>query len=254
MKKKIRIRILIKEKGSAFFYILLAVALFGALAFTVARGMRGQQTTAMSERKAELAASDILNYGQEVMRAVDRVRRNGCSENEITFEGNGGFSKQKSGTPYDYTNPNSPADYSCHIFHPNGGNISPRLIDESYAIDPSLVSSGWMHPQSFVTVASRVLGNGSDSGAAGTDLIMWIGRLTNQVCMKINDKLGISNPSGAPPIETWDCASNIFQGSFSNCTNPIGDVITELDGKSAFCVAYDNSSTQNIFIQVLLAR
>ena len=125
------------QKGSAFFYILLGVVLFGTLAFTVSRGMRGQQTEAMSDRQAELAAADIIAYGQKIMRAVDKLRRKGCSENEITFEDNNSISKKTNGTAFDYTNPNSPGDFSCHVFHESGGGVIPQLLPESFVVDPS---------------------------------------------------------------------------------------------------------------------
>ena len=242
-----------RESGNVFIIIMMGIALFAALMFTFSRGVQ-EGTGKLSKKQAEMAAIDIISYGRKMERAINRLRRNNCSENQITFEDNADFSRQKDGTPYNYTNANSPGDFSCHVFNANGGKMTPQLIPPDYAVDPSLIPAGWLDPQSFLVTGIRVVGLGTESGASGTELIFWVGRLTNDVCMAINDKLGISNPSGAPPVDSWDNSIAPFTGAFADISNPVGDTITELQGKDAFCVAYDNSGLMNNFMQVLIIR
>ena len=48
------------ESGNAFLIVMLGIALFAALAFTVSRSMRSDNTSRLSQREAVLAAADIL--------------------------------------------------------------------------------------------------------------------------------------------------------------------------------------------------
>ena len=110
-----------------------------------------------------------------------------------------------------------------------------------------------MHPGSFIVTDSRIKGHGTEIGVRGTDLILRIGRLTDKVCMTINDTLGIDNPSNAPPVDSWSCHDAI-KGTFQDCPDPIGDTVTALEGKEAFCARSVDTSLHNIFIQLLIAR
>ncbi len=152
-----------KQRGSVFFYILLGVVLFGALAFTVSRGMRGKQADTMTDRQAEISASEILDYAQKLGHAVDKLRRNGCSENEISFENPliGG-----------YINANSPVDKSCHIFEPEGGNH--RLNH------PPKYGDSW-HFIRFLAIPSF--------GAGGYDGTAILKNINEKLCKTINKEL-----------------------------------------------------------------
>ena len=103
----------LSEAGSVFFYILLGVILFASLSYVVTRSMRGKSVDSMTERQAELAATDLLNYAQNIAYAVDKVRRKGCSENDISFDHSAwGHS--------DYEHSPVVAN-KCKIFYPSGG-------------------------------------------------------------------------------------------------------------------------------------
>lgn len=109
------------QSGSAIIYILVAVALAGALTFAMTRSSQTGQGT-LSQHQARQMAQEILDFGWSVERAVDRLRRNGCSENELSFE--------HSGNPGDipnasYNNIETPLDGRCRIFHVNGGKLHP---------------------------------------------------------------------------------------------------------------------------------
>ena len=67
----------ISERGNVFIFILLGLVLFAALSFTVARGFRSDTTSQMTDRQAELLATEIITYGQQMERTVNRLRRNG---------------------------------------------------------------------------------------------------------------------------------------------------------------------------------
>ena len=118
------------ESGNVFILILLGVFLFGALMYSFSRSAN-QGAGNLSKQQAKIAAQEILNYARLVEGAVDRVRRNGCSESEISFEND---------VVTGYTNPNAPTDKSCHIFDDEGGKVSypanlNQWLEKSYSAE-----------------------------------------------------------------------------------------------------------------------
>lgn len=239
------------QNGSAFFVILIAIAMFAMLSYAVYQGGRSSNASLTNEQVL-LAAQEIIAYGDNIQKAVQTLRLRGCSDTQLNFTNS--MSKQKGGTLYNYINGSSPADGSCHVFDVRGGKVSANLLSTGY-IDPALITdNSWMHPASFIITSTRMQGAGTNAAAAsGTDIVLWLGRLKPEVCMKINDLLGITNPSGAPPIDTFDCDSNAFQGSYSGCSDPIGN-IGALQNSRAYCSGYDSSGLMYNYFQVLVAR
>ncbi|PCJ99155.1 MAG: hypothetical protein COA45_06860 [Zetaproteobacteria bacterium] len=224
------------EKGSALFYILLAVVLFGALSFTVARGMRGSQTSTLSSRKAALAASGILDYAQKIQRAIDQVRRKGCSENNISMETPDGLN----------INPTAPINKSCHIFSPLGGNVT------------------WSIPQdgvgdnSFWRASSH--SNVQNIGTAKADLLLYLPSIDKTVCEKINKSANIIRDT--IPLENGFS----FQPDWSGSFNDGGPHVISCDGvapmgactnKPFACIDSDVANIYHdkyIFYYVLIER
>lgn len=224
------------ETGSAFFYILLAVVLFGTLSFTVARSMRGGQTNALSDRKAELAASEILDSAQKIQHAIDYLRRNGCSENDISME-----------TPDELNvNSASPIDESCHIFSPTGGNIAWNTPQTGVANNSVWRASSHSHI--------------NDIGTSKAELILYLPSINKSVCEKINKSANIVRET--IPRENGYAFDSEWDGSF----NDSGPHVISCDGvapagacnkKPFACIESDVSNAYHenyIFYYVLIER
>jgi hypothetical protein len=120
------------QSGNALFLILIAVALFAALSYAVTVSGRGGGT--VSKETAQLEAAAISSYLGEIRNAVTRLRlTGGCTDAQINFEGSG-YTDGPTG-PYGGTvmiannsNPSSPTNDSCDVFHKNGGGVVPRVI------------------------------------------------------------------------------------------------------------------------------
>lgn len=243
-----------RESGNAFFIVMVGVVLFAALMFTFSRGAR-QGGDNLSETQTEMAASELINLAQRYERAVSRLRLKGCSENQISFDDHKDMIHETDGTPYNYANANSPADFSCHVFRPEGGNLTPYQLPADYVVGEDLPCPNCAHPRSLYITTSRVAGHGQESGSAGSELVLWTGRVTRNLCMEINDQLGVPNPGGAPPQDDWDCnADQPFTGSFEDCTDGIGDEAAVLAGQDSFCVDFNGNGWTYIFMTVLIAR
>lgn len=239
--------------GSVFFIILLAIGMFAALSYAVLNGSR-TSTSGMSAESAKIAAQEIIAYGDTVARSVQMLRLKGCATEEISFAGNKSTSRRKNGSNFNYTNSNSSADYACYVFRLEGGKVNPTTLNSGY-IDSSLIANAtWMDSNSWRVIAARVYPTWTDpTGPESTDLVMTLGRLTPEVCMKINDILGVTNPGGAPPVDSYSCDTQIYTGTFPACADPIGD-IPELEGKTAFCSGSSNNGLMYHFFRVLVTR
>ncbi len=196
----------LNERGNVFTFVLMGVALFAALAFTVSRGMRSQTTTVMSERDAVLAAADIMAYAQRLERAVSHIQRTkSCSENELSFENS---------IVAGYTNASSPGDNRCHIFHPAGGGVTWKM-PQANVND----GSDW-HFTGATCIAD--LGSGSmgcdADGVSNEELIAVLPNLDINVCQEISKKLG--QPSILSDLGGSYSATK-FTGSFADGTELI---------------------------------
>ncbi len=225
------------EKGSVFFYILLGIVLFGTLAFTVSRGMRGNQADTMSDKQAEIVASEILNYAQKLEHSVNKMLRKNVSESDICFS-----NAQISATNLAAYDLNSGCSNNKNkLYHPQGGGLSFTPVQDSWLESSHSGDQGygeWMFSSS-----NSVLNLGGS-----VELIAHINHLKKSVCEKLNEKLSIS---GIPDNVAAFAPTSPSQGSF----NAVGQVNNiAFSGKYAGC--FKNSATWSsyIFYYVLIER
>ena len=226
------------SKGNAFIFVLLGVALFAALAFTVSRSMRSDTTTAFSGRQIELVASDILSYAASVARAVDRTRQNGCSENDISFENTADADYAVAG-----------AEDRCKVFG-RGGGLSWQDPPKGVSADPL-----------WYIVANRVAtAGGLETGTAENDLTLILREVDDRVCQAINNQL-------AAPVTEWQStgalnggdanAATKFTGSFTAAFDGINwNEAKPLPGAGCFCNGgpCSNAAAKRFFYSVILPR
>ncbi|MGB4057872.1 MAG: hypothetical protein WBK77_07290, partial [Alphaproteobacteria bacterium] len=205
------------------------VALFGALAFVISRGMRSETTTGMSERQAELAAVDIISYGQRLERAVGMLQRNGTSENDISFD-----------NPIVSGYIHTPAQPDTHnIFHSAGGKVN-------WQSPASNVNDG--SPWHF-TGRSCITGLGTGGAGCGLDsvsneeLIAVLPNIKASVCQTIDKKLGIA---AIPANSGGAYSATKFTGAFTD-----GSEITLPTAYNAAC--YSQGGAYH-FYYALLSR
>jgi hypothetical protein len=239
-----------REKGNILFLILIAVALFAALSYAVTGSSRSGGHT-ISKDKAKIAAAEIVQYATQLEQAVTRLRViNKCTANQISFDLHQNTMKTSGGSDYNLNNPYAPSDFSCHVFRPEGGGVAPRLLPAHLVIDPALKPSGTLHPQAQLVSATAV----QDVGSPEADLLLWYGSFSAELCMAINEYLGVENLATNPPEDTFICNSNPFRGVFGNCSaNPLGN-IPQLAGKRNYCAKWPGQDVYNIYYHVLMVR
>lgn len=242
------------EKGSAFFYILLAVVLFGTLAFTVSRGMRGQQTKAMSGRKAELAASEIMTYSAQVAQRVDSIRRKNISESDIDFASSK-FSRHNAAPPAPWAeNPNC-LDTRCKMFASQGGTLRESTF-ENYV---SSLTLSWSnnYPRQGHPAFYRI--SALDVGTDAEDLVMEIISLKDEVCAAINKSLALPShetmdeeAAGSSGTTAQSTSTGYWDFSNTQTSEPLFDEAIELQGKTQGC--YRQNGYGNTYFKILIER
>lgn len=215
------------QNGSILFYILIAVVLFAALGYSVAQMSRfGAEE--VGDEKASIYADSILQYAQSIREAVNMLRiSNGCEAEDISFENN---------FVTGYTNGNAPSDYSCHVFHPDGGGMA-WIQAESHLNDGT--------PYHFES--RRAIGSGSSSN----DLIMGLAHINLNICKKINQKL---HDYTGDPYRDPDNFSVWGTGRFTGSYGTGGHLnYPDADEHEAACFKSQDSQIYH-FYQVLIAR
>jgi type II secretory pathway pseudopilin PulG len=232
--------------------ILVAVVMFAALSMIVAGMLRGGNPRTVADDKAQLYANEILSYARAMRQNVQSMKiSNNCRDLEISFE-------NSTLTGYAHT---PAAQEACRLFNANGGSMN-------YMVPPT----SWLHMEFpggpalrgkwFFPANTCVPGLGTaPAGGCKADsidneaLIAILPYVRKDICVHLNDKLGVENPGGEPPAETdnaWLPAETIFTG-----TQADGEQI-DAGGYMAACFegagSNDPPANSYHFYQVLLPR
>lgn len=215
------------QSGNAIVFLLLAIALFAALAYTFMRS--GQNSVSqMNPQQARLAASEILSYANSLSKTVDRLRQRGCSEKQLSFEASG-----NSG----YANASAPGDFSCHVYNAAGGNMTWQSFTNYNAT-------------TTVSSLQNILG----SASAITDLSLYVLGVSDSVCRAFNASVNIESsviPTDSSPMGI----STPFTGTFFPTGNPPNNDDPRTSNAIAGCVYLTHASFQkNLIYYTLLSR
>lgn len=229
------------ERGNVIFYIFIAIALLGALSFAVSQSNQGN-VTALSNERARLLASELIDYSNAVAEAVGRLRLNGVAETELCFDA----AEWPAGAMFDYNHAGC-NDESHHVFSTKGGGVQFKQIASEILDQGMSYSTYWAYHAA--TVIKDIGTHGTSS--SNSELIMLTYGVQDSICKQINDLLGVANAYDPIPTED-DFATDPFQGSF-NYSNLWGDISPLIQGKKSACF-HSGPGGSNIYYRVLLAR
>ncbi len=220
------------ESGVVFVYILLAIALFAALSYAVSDN-KGGSTNIFTDEQARLAAQEIIDYGNNVANAVQKLRLRGCSETEISFQNNvvSGY--------------NNGTNTTCQVFHEDGGNINfPTFNETSYDLNAPVID--------------RISFNGDnqiiDNGSGDSELIFFNSAIKQNICENINNILHDNQAAFTGGDIT--VGSTKFTGSYSGSPDTMcgGSADSTTTGCCHETVGCGGGGECYHFYQVLLAR
>jgi hypothetical protein len=223
------------ESGNVIYFILIAIVLLAALSVAVSQGGRFS-TTSLSADQQRLLATEIIDYGDTMAKAVAQLRLRGVQISQLSFAW--------TSLPAGYGVYN--ASPATELFNPSGGGID-------YKQPPA---NAMATPGDYIfTAANEIYQVGTTCGSAScTDLIMLAGPLKDGMCTTINTILGVANPSSLPPEDTDGDLTTLYAGT-ATYTATIGNKPSSapLAGKTAACYRLSGSN-QDYFYQVLIPR
>lgn len=233
------------QSGNVLFIILIACALFAALAYAVTKSSREPNTMATKEQAAINAAA-VMQYFTRLKTTVDRLRlASECADNQISFE-----NSIVSG----YTNNNAPPSKKCHVFDPAGGGLTwQNTLEPGSAYVP------------YFTGHEVVPGMGTQPPAwlspKGSELLGGV-QVSLATAMKINDGMGIENFTNhwmygdTPPGVHHPLNSTKFVGNYV-AAETISANFGTIEGKRTACFqnAAGGGYSHNYYcFTVLIAR
>lgn len=225
-----------RQRGSALTLILVAVALFAALSFTVAGMMRGGGGEHVGEQKSSLLADEILAYAARIRQAVQGLRiSGGCDPAQVSFEGPGL-------TGYAHT---PAAAAGCTVFHESGAGLVYLRPSADFGGAADWVFTGGLNVQG--------VGTDCTTGEGCTDLLAVLPGISLPVCKAVNKKLRIT-PDGTPPVQDDPLAFAKFTGDLTYAATLADQAgAGALEGQMAGCSKASGSESY-FFYQVLVAR
>lgn len=232
-----------KESGNALVYVLIAIALFAALGFTLNRQTDESEAGALNDERAEIYATQLISYAVQARSVVDQMIFSGTRADEIDFT-----------LPNEGTfNSGTQADKARRIYHPEGGGLNAGRIPEG-AIDQNVTDpvAGWYLGR-FNNVDWTPLGPGNTEGVGGTEapyeeIILTAYQISRPVCEKINEKLtgNATIPTMGDSIKETLIDDRFYTGTNVNLTTilPGSPVCAECNNRGSLCV---ESQAQNAY-------
>ena len=226
------------QSGNVLFYILIAVVLLAALSFAVMQSGRGS-LTAVTEEKARMLATEIIEYANIMANATAQVRLRNVRDTELCFDNvNWGGAN--------YPNP-SCSDAATKIFDLKGGGVT-------WANAPAMAMDTTASPDNLWHIygdnAVEEIGTTCNT-AACADLILVLDELREDICIQINNLIKVDNPFDAPPTDS-QIGTTRFIGTYDYAAT-LGDETSALRSKTGACFQNLNNG-EYTFYKVLVAR
>lgn len=217
-------------RGNVLFIVLLGVVLFGALSYAVVNSNSDSGDTGSAEQ-ARIYAGEIVRYAQSMRAAVDRMRMNGVSENDIRF-----------------AHPDLDAAYGTlgttpknEVFHPDGGGmnyLTPKQEWLNYAFSGDTNFGDWIFNS-----RNYIMGVGSNAGSCSQsdcyELVMLLPYLNKETCVAINNILAAGAEDADPDQDTGSILiTHGFNGTYIGPAK-IDGTNADLNGLKSYCLQGD---------------
>ncbi len=200
------------RSGNAIIFVLVGVALFGALAYTFMRGAKSGSGN-LTAQQARMAAQELADFFSTLDRAIQKLRLKGCSENDISFAS----SNDTGAYVTDNDSTTAPPDKSCHVFDPNGGGMTLDLDLEKYQVPVNQINASFQYQYGQI-LFRRLLSSVVGIGTSSNDYMVHFNFIQPEICNAYNALVGV----------TVDL-------TVSDTGNVSGDTVAALAGKGSVC-------------------
>ncbi len=201
------------EHGNALIYVLIAIALFAALSFTLARQSDTGEGGTLSDEKAELYATQMISYAAQTKSVIDQMLFSGTDIDDLDF-------MDPSDSDF---NAGTQLARAHRVYHPEGGGlIKGRLPPEAVDQNIGTPEAGWYLGR---------FNNFEWTKSANDDVILVAYQISRQLCEKLNEKV---NGSTSIPVLTDSIMETMIDASYFSGANT--DLTTDPSG-SPICAA-----------------
>ena len=207
-----------KEHGNALIYVLIAIALFAALSFTLGRQSDTSEVGSLDDERAQLYASQLISYATQTKSAVDQMLFTSASDiDDLDFM-----------APTDANFETAPVIHK--VYHPQGGGLIPgKLPAQVVAQVTNDPEPGWYLGR-FNNIEWTATGS--------NDVILVAYQITEQACGLINEKI---NGSTAIPTMTGSIRNTMIDDALHGGTNVElttdgGDICSACENIGSLCV------------------
>lgn len=208
------------SSGNILLYVLLAVALFGALSFSLTKQLgTGGAASSLTEEQAKLKAESLMNYATGAKSVVEQMH---TMQNILPDE----FDFIKFGDA-NYDDP----PHRAKVYHPVGGGLTDYKPDDDI-FAPGTAKRGWV---------GQVGKNVEWSPTLTNDVIFTFLDVDTAVCKSINKRL---YKDETIPVTTLVYEKTFIHGGGDDidfvksecaaCNNKLAMCVTDANGVNAF--------------------
>lgn len=156
------------QSGNALIYVLIAIALFAGLGFTLSRQARNTGTSEIDDAKSQLYAMQLITYASQTKSVIDQMIFSGSTIDDLDFikPADAGFNT---------------APHIHKVYHPQGGGLTPAsLPDDSISQITTPPAAGWYLGR---------FNNVEWTDSSETDVILTAYQISRPLCESINNKI-----------------------------------------------------------------
>ena len=223
------------QSGNVVIYILVAVALFGALTFTLSRiNQGGNANTEISEAQATAYATQILSYAGQAASVIEQMKFNSSLDDTIDFT-----------LPTEGTFNDDPTIHK--LYHVTGGGLNYKpMPDAMQASDNAALPPGF-----YIGRFEQI----DWTESTDHDIVFAAHEINQNICAKLNEKI-IGDP--AIPALVGETPENLFVDDSTPSHGGTNAPFTSTEcptceGRPAMCVS-DAGGTKYTFYNILVAR
>lgn len=216
------------ERGNALVYVLIAIALFAALSYTLARNTDTNEAGTLSEDRAELYATQLISYAAQAKSVVDQMLFQGAQIDDLVFTlpSEAGFN-------------NAPTMYK--VYHPDGGGLIPATIPDQALNEISTTPpSGWYMGR---------FSNVEWTPTTDQDIILTAYQIEKSVCERIN--FTVTGNTDIPKISSGAMSDYLVPDSFD--TDFMEADCPDCSDHSSLCIS-NSAASAFAFYSIIAAQ
>lgn len=220
------------NSGNAVVYVLIALALFGALSLTLSRQSEQADSSELDAQLVELYSTKTIQYANTAKNVIDQMLSYGTSITELDFV-----------LPSQSSFDDSP--YLHKLYHPSGGGLNyTRAESEIFSGTGADPAPGWHIGYNDVEWTPSTT----------EDVILTAHLIDESICAALNEKM-----SGSPDIPTvlgtGEPKDYLIDDSLHTSTNATftSVVCSDCDGYPSYCVT-NTAGDEWTFYNILVAR